>query len=170
MSHPETIDCVVVDSGIHPLISVVEYCDVDGDRLVARTFGSSRLHSDLIKLCNRHGISPDTDPRLEKTIKALGTVRSSRMWNIVIQDRHALRALPVLLEENVYERKFSKLMPSLVVKSAHPVVQDDGVPAILAIGLVMLCWPFEDLQFSVPTNTGKCMWISSYVVVYGLGG
>lgn len=50
-------------------------------------------------------------------------------------------------EEAVCERKMSKLIAFLVVKNAHPVMQNDGTLANTSIELVLFFWPFDSLWF-----------------------
>lgn len=47
--------------------------------------------------------------------------------------------------EAVYDSKWSGLIAPLVVKDAHPLMQDNGVPASPSIKLLMFSWPFNDL-------------------------
>lgn len=50
-------------------------------------------------------------------------------------------------QEAGYKRKLSKLIVPLVVKNAHPMMQDDDAPANTSIKLAMSRWLLEDVRF-----------------------
>lgn len=134
---------ILISSGISSTVSVVDYYELDDDRLDASWFWAMRFYGDLVEMCDHSGARIDTAvSACVKRWKPWGSYGAAEC--VYLSSETDMRFAPMFAEA-VYDCTFSEAIASLIVKSGHQLMHEDSAPASRSVELMVLRWILDDL-------------------------